>query len=154
MVKYLALAGLSLLPTSPSWNSWNQSAVSPRSAMLRLASSCHQWPVPSVPCVAPYHDQAPPVTIRSQVQLWINNNSQSQSPNGSREASRRRAGISLCLMSLICMQCCCHHWSLPLSRADITMGGCLVTSLVTRLTWSLADVRRERVGLVINQKCF
>ena len=151
MVKYLALAGLSLLPTSPSLEQLESERSVPTVcyAPLGLIMSPADdiwWPVPSVPCVAPYHDQAPPVTIRSQVQLWINNNSQSQSLNGSREASRSGAGISLCLMSLICMQCCCHHWSLPLSRADITMGGGLVTSLVT---WSLADVRREWEGVVI-----
>ena len=63
-----------------------------------------------------------PVTSRSQVQLRINNNSQSQGLIGRREANGRREGISLCLMLLICMQCCSHHWSLPLSQADITLG--------------------------------
>ena len=44
------------------------------------------------------------------------------------------------------MQCCCHHWSLPLSRADISMGG----SLVTGLTCSLADVTCKREEIVIS----
>ena len=102
---------------------WIRAPASPRCSMFYSPLCPH---VTSGQC--PIWWPAPHVTTRSQVQLGINNNSQSQSWNESREASRGREGISLCLMSLICMQCCCHHWSLPLSRADISMGG---SSLVT-----------------------
>lgn len=127
MVKYLALAGLSLLPTSPALEQLESEPQCPHGLLCSAWShhtSCHQCGH----CPMAHIMTKLPVTSRSQVQLRININSQSQGLIGKRGANRRREGISLCLMLLICMQCCSHHWSLPLSRADITLGG---GSLVT-----------------------
>ena len=138
MVKYLALAGLSLLPTSPALEQFESEPQRPHGVL------CSMFYSPLVPHVTMMTSS--PCDHQKSSPAWINNNSQSQSLNGNRKASRRWEGISLCLMSLICMQCCCHHWSLPLSRADISMGG----SLVTGLTCSLADVTCKREEIVIS----
>ena len=121
MVKYLALAGLSLLPTSPALEQLEWEPRCPHGLLCSAPHHVIRWClVASVPCVAPYHARVPQCDQRrSQVQIRTANHSAPMTQIDQWESTRIWSVWFVCSAAVSI-----GHYHCPgISRADITLRG-------------------------------